>query len=157
MGSRVLSRRSKCASPTSPHALLHYQCRLPRQQRALSVHRPIRRSSRAQEQKDCSEKRLDKFEAYRAYPGRTFGTPHCFRLRRCRSRLATDIRTDPNPAQQRRRTFTVLLNHFETSPARNQSCCYSRMASGPMPPPLISSIWQSSGYVNYRSLPSFTG
>jgi predicted ATPase len=76
-----------------PHTLLHYQCSPYHTNSALYPFIAQLEAAVGFKAEDSSERRLDKLEAFLAWPPRTFGTRHRFLLPCCRFRLATDIRS----------------------------------------------------------------
>ena len=97
-----------------PHILLHYQCSPYHTNSALYPFIAQLAGAVGFKADDSSEKRLDKLEAYLGIAG-----PHVRDTAPLFAALLSIPFGDrypkltPNPAQQRRRTFTVLFNHFE--------------------------------------------
>ncbi|MGB9327811.1 MAG: AAA family ATPase [Pseudolabrys sp.] len=97
-----------------PHTLLHYQCSPYHTNSALYPFIAQLAGAVGFKADDLSEKRLDKLDAYLG-----IAAPH---LRDTAPLFAALLsipsgdrypKLTPNPARQRRRTFTALLNHFE--------------------------------------------
>jgi tetratricopeptide (TPR) repeat protein len=97
-----------------PHTLLHYQCSPYHTNSALYPFIAQLAGAVGFKADDSSEKRLDKLDAYLG-----IAAPH---LRDTAPLFAALLsipsgdrypKLTPNPARQRRRTFTALLNHFE--------------------------------------------
>jgi class 3 adenylate cyclase/predicted ATPase len=98
-----------------PHTLLHYQCSPYHTNSALYPFIAQLAGAVGFKADDSSETRLDKLEAYLG-----IAAPHVWDTAPLFAALLSIPfgnrypKLTPNPAQQRRRTFTALLNHFES-------------------------------------------